>query len=191
MSIINTVYFKDQWVNKFNETATKKDTFYKADGSTVQCDFMNQVFSSHGFVKGKNYTAASLGLKNGGAMNFILPYKGVKTDDLLLTADKASDLLSGGEPKSGMVTFKLPKFNFNTDIDLGGALKSLGVKKAFKETANFSGISSDKGLYISEVKQQIHRIDVVIHREVGQTLLDLGIDDLRREAHRRLSLIHI
>lgn len=156
MSIINTVYFKDQWVNKFNETATKKDTFYKADGSTVQCDFMNQVFSSHGFVKGKNYTAASLGLKNGGAMNFILPDKGVKTDDLLLTADKASDLLSGGEPKSGMVTFKLPKFNFNTDIDLGGALKSLGVKKAFKETANFSGISSDKGLYISEVKQQTH-----------------------------------
>ena len=87
-------------------------------GSTVQCDFMNQVFSSHGFVKGKNYTAASLGLKNGGAMNFILPDKGVKADDLLLTADKVSDLLSGGEPKSGMVTFKLPKFNFNTDIEM-------------------------------------------------------------------------
>lgn len=156
MSIINTVYFKDQWINKFEESATKEDTFYKADGTTVQCDFMNQVFSSHGFVKGKNYTAASLGLKNGGAMTFILPDKGVKIYDLLSSADKVSNLLEGGEEKSGMVTFKLPKFNFNTDIDLGGTLKSLGVKKAFQDKADFSGISTDQGLFISEVKQQTH-----------------------------------
>lgn len=156
MSIINTIYFKDQWVNKFEESATKEDTFYKADGSTVQCDFMNQVFSSHCFVKGKNYTASSLGLKNGGAMNFILPNKGVKIYDLLSSADKVSQLLTEGEEKSGMVTFKVPKFSFNTDIDLSSTLKSLGVKKAFQDTADFSGISTDRGLFISEIKQQTH-----------------------------------
>lgn len=156
MSIINTIYFKDQWVNKFEESATKEDAFYKADGSTVQCDFMNRVFPSHCFVKGKNYTASSLGLKNGGAMNFILPNKGIKIYDLLSSADKVSQLLTEGEEKSGMVTFKVPKFSFNTDIDLSSTLKSLGVKKAFQDTADFSGISIDQELFISEIKQQAH-----------------------------------
>lgn len=156
LSIINTVYFKDQWVNQFDEANTQEDTFYKADGTTVQCDFMNQVFSSQGFVEGKNYTATSLGLQNGGAMTFILPDEGVDTDDLLLSADKVSELLNGGEQKSGMVTFKVPKFNFNTDIDLSKTLKDLGVKKAFQDSADFSGISADQGLFISEVKQQTH-----------------------------------
>ena len=31
----------------------------------------------------------------------------------------------------------------------------------------------------------LHGIDVVVHREGGQTLFDLGADDLGREAHRR------
>lgn len=182
LSIINTVYFKDQWINNFEESATKTDTFYKADGTTVQCDFMNQVFSSHGFVKGKNYTAASLGLKNGGAMNFILPNKGVKTDDLLLSADKVTELMKGGEQKSGMVTFKVPKFSFDTSIDLGSTLKSLGVKEAFQDKADFSGISTDKGLFISEVKQQTHvaideyGVEASAFTEIGMAGTALPVD---------------
>ena len=46
LSILNTVYFHDEWVTRFSESRTEPDSFYLADGSSVSCDFMNQTFGS-------------------------------------------------------------------------------------------------------------------------------------------------
>ena len=72
LSIINTVYFSDEWVNRFEKDATQEDTFHTA-GKDVKVDFLNQTFGSSQFVKGLNYTRSSLALKGGGEMVFILP----------------------------------------------------------------------------------------------------------------------
>jgi len=49
----------------------------------------------------------------------------------------------------------LPRFKLESDLDLQGALKKMGVKGAFDSgAADFSGLASDRGLFLSEVRHQ-------------------------------------
>lgn len=41
LSIINTVYFYDQWINRFDKDNTLEDVFHLLNGGEVKVDFMN------------------------------------------------------------------------------------------------------------------------------------------------------
>lgn len=155
MSIINTIYFKDEWADRFAEKNTKPDTFYLRDGSEIKCDFMNSTYTSHGFTKGQGFTSSALGLKNSGEMIFILPDKGVRVDELLSTPERTASLFDTEGQKNGKVIFKVPKFTFGSDLNLADTLKSMGIVSAFKEDADFKGIT-DGTAFISNIKQQTH-----------------------------------
>ena len=154
LSIISTLYLKDEWTDRFDSASTAEDTFTKADGSKVKCDFMNAV-KSQGFHRGENYTAASLSLKNYGSMTFILPDEGVTTDELLASGSIFS-VTNGEATGYGMVTFKIPKFAFDSSFDLVEPLRSLGMERAFDmENADFSNMC-DIPAAISSIKQDTH-----------------------------------
>jgi serpin B len=155
MSIINTIYLKDEWVDRFYEENTKPNTFYLGDGSDIECDFMNMTFLTHEFVDGDGFTSSSLGLKNSGNMVFILPDKDVSVDNLLATPQKVASLFNTKNSESGRVTFQVPKFSFGNDLDLNEIIKSMGVKSAFRNDADFTGITDDTA-FISGIKQQTH-----------------------------------
>ena len=157
MSIINTIYFYDEWYDKFNEEATKEDTFYVSDDAQVNCDFMNIQFDSSGFVKGNGYLKSSLGLKNAGSMVFILPDEGVCVNDLLATPEKIDEIFNCGEYKSGEVIWKIPKFSFDTSLDIKESLEALGITAPFDmDNADFTGIADSDKTYISAIKQKTH-----------------------------------
>ena len=40
--LLNTVYFKANWVDKFVKSKAKNGEFHLSDGNTVSCDFMHQ-----------------------------------------------------------------------------------------------------------------------------------------------------
>lgn len=155
MSILNTVYFYDQWINKFNTENTKEDIFYRDDGTEIPCDFMNMTNSSQGFSKGEGYTRSSLGLKNNASMVFILPDEGVSISELLSSPEAIADLFTGGEDKNGKVVWSIPKFGYSSSFDLTETLKALNVHSAFNQDADFSGIT-DGTAFISGVKQETY-----------------------------------
>jgi serpin B len=155
MSILNTIYFRDEWIDKFNEQETKPDTFYLSNGDKISCDFMSSKYSSYGFVKGNGFTSSSLPLKNSGSMMFILPDRGVSIDDLISTPEKAASIFDEKDAKRGKVIFKIPKFSFGSSLDLNNMLKTMGIKSAFEENANFTEIT-DHTAFISNIKQQTH-----------------------------------
>ena len=155
LSILNTVYFYDQWINRFNKSKTAKDVFYLSDGSDVKCDFMNQTFSSAGFAKGEGFIRAGLGLKNAGQMVFILPDGGISPYELLSSPERMREAFEGGEGFSGEVVWKIPKFSFSSKLEMTDALKSLGVSSAFTMDADFSGIT-DQTAFITGVRQETH-----------------------------------
>lgn len=155
MSIINTIYFKDEWVDRFNEKNTKLDTFYLSNGGEIKGDFMNTIYRVHGYVKGDGFTSSSLGLKNSSSMMFILPDKGVSVDDLISTPEKTALLFNDKETKSGKVIFQIPKFSFGSSLALNDTLKTMGIKLAFQPKADFSGIT-DGAAFISNIKQETH-----------------------------------
>ncbi len=155
LSIINTVYFYDEWQDKFSESDTKSDIFYMSNGNKVNFEFMNRIDSSRGFSKGDNYTRASLGLKNGGGMVFILPDEGVLVSELISDTEKLKSAFNDGESCYGKVTWKIPKLNMDSKLDINETLESLGVKTIFNLDADFTGIT-DQTLFVSEIKQETH-----------------------------------
>lgn len=155
LSMINTVYFKDEWVDRFEEKDTKSDTFYLENNKKEKCDFMNMTYRIHTFVRGKGFTSSSLSLKNSGSMMFILPDKGVSVDALLKDSDKIEEIFNTKGAEGGKVVFKIPKFSFGSDINLSETMKALGIKSAFTSDADFKGIT-DETAFISNIRQQTH-----------------------------------
>lgn len=156
MTLINTIYFYDEWVDRFNEENTKEDKFYLSDGEKVRTDFMNRTHGSHGYVDGDNYTASRLNFKNNGGMVFILPDKGVSPYDIIQDPrllDEAINSSSTDKYKSGEVVFKIPKFDFSSKLKLKDIVKSMGIENVFDLTADFTNLSDTKPLFISGINQ--------------------------------------
>lgn len=154
LSIINTVYFYDEWVNRFDKEQTEPGIFTRGDGKEVTCDFMNMEMGSHGFIRGENYTSSSLSLKNG-TVDFYLPDKGTNVQELMENPEIIKAVLEGkGESGMGEVIWKVPKFSYGTKMDLGDSLKTLGIRKAF-EDGDFSNMASSPA-FISSVRQETH-----------------------------------
>lgn len=53
LSLRNTIYFYDQWQDRFSPETTEEDVFYTDDGQEIVCDFMNRENGSTGFGKEK------------------------------------------------------------------------------------------------------------------------------------------
>lgn len=152
MTIINTIYYINQWQNQFDAQKTAKDTFTLENGETVECDFMNRV-GSQGYYKGANFALSSLSLADGDRMVFVLPDEGTSVSDLLADGDTLAAILTSQEEAVGEVTFKLPKFDQASEMDLIETLRTMGIADAFEDYADFSGIA-DEDMFISAVKQQ-------------------------------------
>ncbi|MDD4493848.1 MAG: serpin family protein [Eubacteriales bacterium] len=155
LSILNTVYFYDQWIDRFDKSKTDEDVFHLSDGNDVECDFMNQTFGSAAFTKGDDFTRAGLVLKSHNQMIFILPDEGVSPYDLLSSPERMKEAFEGGKGFNGEVVWKIPKFSFGSKLEVTDVLKSLGVKSAFSADADFSGIT-DHMAFITGINQETH-----------------------------------
>lgn len=155
LSIINTVYFYDQWINRFDKEKTLEDVFHLSDGEEVRTDFMNQTMWAASFTKGENFTRSGLSLKNNGEMIFILPDQGVSAYDLISSPEEIQRIFEEGEDFYGEVVWKIPKFAFDSKFKLKDQLKELGIKEAFNPNADFTGIT-DHMAYISGIQQETH-----------------------------------
>lgn len=153
LSIINTVYFYDQWINRFDGDKTLEDVFHLSDGEEVRTGFMNQSMWAAGFTRGENFTRSGLSLKNNGEMIFILPDQGVSAYELISSPEEIQRIFEEGEDFYGEVVWSVPKFAFDSKFKLKDQLKELGIKEAFNPNADFTGIT-DHMAYISGIQQE-------------------------------------
>ncbi len=154
-SIINTIYFRDQWIDRFDSDKTAPDVFHLADGGKVETDFMHSSYFSASFARGEGFTRSSLSLKNESRMVFILPDEGVSVHDLLASPKKLEAAFTGGRNSWGEVVWQIPKFSYSTKLDLNETLQGLGVESAFTREADFTGITEHQA-FINEVSQETH-----------------------------------
>lgn len=159
MTLLNTVYFYDEWIYPFNANNTKEDIFYLSDGDTVTTDFMNKE-TWNSFVRGDGYTASGLSFKNRSSMVFILPDEGISPYEIINDPDILGDALAALEEQHvlyGEVTFAIPKFRFNTEIELIDTLEAMGIRQAFSmEQADFTNLSDTKPLFLTTARQSAY-----------------------------------
>lgn len=135
--LINTLYANLPWISKFSEDATESSVFHTLNGD-VQAPFMHQQTGSS-YLKADTFEAASLRLGNHYKMTFVLPSEGMTPQDLLKKEGFLETLKN--DMNYSEVKWSLPKFTYSASMDLVDRLKSLGMEKAFRDDAEFPGIS--------------------------------------------------
>jgi serpin B len=141
--ISNATYFKGKWEYPFDEENTQKGVF----NDTIDVEYMNQT-EIFPYYEDENLQAIKLRYKTGkSAMIIILPKDGSKPS---LSKELFQKIDDGFEKYS--VTLKMPKFKFTSNpMSLIESMKKLGMSRAFSNKADFSKISKNADLYISDI----------------------------------------
>ncbi|TAL70851.1 MAG: serpin family protein [Bacteroidetes bacterium] len=156
MFLINAIYFKGNWSNKFDTNKTKDNKFYLIDGSSKDCRMMNQK-AYLPYFSNEEFQAVDLqyGNKNY-SMTIFLPKSDKNINDFIneLTDDNYTEWLT--RFTSDSVTISMPKYKIEYELKLNDALKNLGMSIAFEDgKADFTGMSElGRLLIISEVKHK-------------------------------------
>jgi len=157
--LTNTVYLLADWAFPFDSAATADGDFTRLGGSAVTVPFMHQSLNA-GYAVGDGWQAVDLAYAGDEvAMLLVVPDEGryveAEAEAATLFQEARSSLVPGD------VRLSLPRFEFRTQASLPEALRSLGMVDAFDGgRADFSGISSEGGLYISDV---IHEVFVSVN----------------------------
>jgi serpin B len=151
--LVNAVYFNAAWATKFTQGATAPAAFTKLDASVAQVPTMHAEVST-GYVKDPAFEAVELPYDGGDtSMLVIAPTAGTFTSfESSLTGAKVLDVMAGLQPHSVQLSF--PKAKLTGAYELNEPLESLGMKTAFSDLADFSGISAAETLKVSAVIHQ-------------------------------------
>ena len=141
MFLINAIYFKSTWKEKFDPSNTQNRAFYLADGSQVSTSFMSGAVDFN-FYNDATASVFELPYSNSKySMVIVLPPTGTSVHTVAagLDAAKWQTWMNGLKPTNNTIT--MPKLNFTYSMELKGALSTLGMGIAFTDSANFSLIN--------------------------------------------------
>ena len=157
MALYSTLYFQAKWSDEFSESKNTEDVFHMKDGDT-QAVFMNKKLKQMYYYWGENFSAVSLGLKNGCSMWFILPDEGMTTNDVLDNGTYMEMLLSEKweDRKYMKVNLSVPKFDLSSTMDLSEGLKNMGATNVFSANdAEFAQLTKDSPIYLTGANQSV------------------------------------
>ena len=151
MVIANAIYFKGTWAKQFEKADTIPRTFHIDKNGKVDVDMMQQ--KSH-FNYMENDDLKMLELPYEGdrlSMFVVLPKEidGLKNIEQKISGQMLNNCFS--QLKNMEVNVTLPKFKLETSYELNSSLQQMGMPSAFNYSANFSGISGSKDLFMSNV----------------------------------------
>ena len=166
LALASTLYYRVQWIDKFQEKQNTEAIFHGTAGDTTET-FMNQTLIYGPYYWGEHFGAVSLNLEDNSRMWLILPDEGTTPGELLSSGEAMAflqDAREYGNQKSLMVNLSLPKFDISSDLELKDHLRALGITDVFLPgTADFSPIiPGEDGGYVGQVK---HAARVAIDEE--------------------------
>lgn len=151
--IVNALYFKGIWANKFDKSNTAKANFTKADGSKTKVDMMYQT-EEFKYTETEQFQALNLNYGNGAyAMQILLPVGEYSVNEVI----EAMKEQSWNELTSGMysreVSVYMPKFTIEYGGEMNGMLNNLGIKTMFTLNAEFPNFCNTD-VFVSKVIQK-------------------------------------
>ena len=155
MFLINAIYFKGSWRDKFDPAQTKDTLFYGVAG-TQPMRLMHR-HGSMSFRFGTDFTGVDLPYGNSAfSMTVLVPQPGTSIDQLAasLTSTSWNSWMSQFHDLTTDVW--LPKLKLDWQRELNADLKTLGMQDAFApNVADFTRLSpAGLSLYIDKVKQK-------------------------------------
>uniref|UniRef100_A0A336LKR8 CSON010106 protein n=1 Tax=Culicoides sonorensis TaxID=179676 RepID=A0A336LKR8_CULSO len=164
--LVNAIYFKGIWKNKFPKDNTFTRKFYLNDKDFKDVEFM-QLKTDFKFNRFEDLKASVVELPyqtENIAMYVILPNERTGLDELLSkfhTTDFEKDIVEKLEEQKVDVT--LPRFKTEFNVNLNMALKNMGAKMMFSNAADFRNLlSSPEPIQLSDI---IHKAVIEVNEE--------------------------
>jgi serpin B len=150
MFLVNAIYFKSTWKEKFDAAKTASLPFYATTGE-VQANFMDGTIDFNRYDDA-NVDVFELPYSNSKySMVIAMPADGTSVSQLESVLDSAKWQTWVNGLHATNSELKVPKFTFSYGAKLNNALSSLGLGIAFSKLADFSAISAAGGLQITSV----------------------------------------
>ncbi|BFZ17330.1 hypothetical protein BsWGS_20368 [Bradybaena similaris] len=167
MVLVNAIYFKGKWDKEFDAKSTSPMPFKLSPEQTIDVPTMfNQQYYGFYVDCELQFTAVELLYKGRELrMVIILPDEDFGLEQLVetLTPEKLNSVIKDVSLNKELIQLQLPKFEITSSYMLKQALTSLGMVDAFrKQTADFSGITGQRDLVLSEVA---HKAFVQVNEE--------------------------
>jgi len=148
--LTNAIYFNAAWLTPFDKELTSNGTFHLLEGGDITVPMMRQTHSL-GYATGDGYQAVELPYDgNELSMIILLPdigkFESVQNSlDAALVEHIVSDL------QSRQVDLTMPKFQFESEFSLADTLAAMGMPAAFSGDADFSAMTGNRELTITDV----------------------------------------
>ena len=155
MCLLNAIFFKATWTEKFDPKDTRDMDFTMPDGSTSQHKMMHRKALA---AYDKNDLCEMLYLpygSNGYGMYVLLPVEGKTVDDVIqgLSAEGVQEQLFEMTPHQ--VDILMPRFTTSNETMLNEVLSAMGMPRAFNpQYAEFPNMAQGKNLFVSMMKQK-------------------------------------
>lgn len=136
--LLNAIYFKGAWAEKFDKGNTKDETFTTETGEEKQVPMMHQ---EHGFGYTETDDCQALCLPYGNnayRMTILLPKEGKTISDVAQTLTADTWQRKYVWMSSAIADVKLPRFESQSDLGLVKIMSVLGMPTAFTRDADFS-----------------------------------------------------
>ena len=158
--LANAIYLNAHWTDEFVPAATRPGAFLTASGVRVKASFMTQPPMFASYARRAAYQAVELPyLQSDLAMLVVMPAAGsLARFQRALTAATLAAI--GAGMREGRVKLRMPRFHLAVHAELNAVLAALGMPLAFSDHADFSGITSQIPLKISNVE---HGADLTVN----------------------------
>jgi len=152
--LVNAIYFYGDWSEPFEKQRTQPKDFTLIDGTKTNVPFMNQQ-KNYKYYEDSKIQAIEIPYKdNKASMVIFLPIKNKQMEEFENSFDYKYYQEITSAFQSTEVYLSLPKFQTTYKIDLSSTLSQMGMPLAFAPSADFSGMTGNRDLCISEVIHQ-------------------------------------
>ncbi|MGA2678507.1 MAG: serpin family protein [Sedimentisphaerales bacterium] len=160
--LTNAIYFKGKWATPFKPERTQDSPFVLLDGQKVNVPTMNQK-DKFGYMETNDIQLLEMPYVNNDlSMVILLPKKadGVKDLEKGLTSNVIASWMA--QLRKQEVQVFIPRFKMTSEFELARVLGAMGMPDAFSRNADFSGMTGNRDLFISNV---LHKAYVDVNEE--------------------------
>ncbi|CDQ88256.1 unnamed protein product, partial [Oncorhynchus mykiss] len=172
LALVNAIYFKGNWLNRFDQKDTKEMTFKINQSESKPVQMMHQIKKfPFNYVPDYNLQIVELPYVDEELSMFVLlPEEATDGSDPLvkleseLTMEKLDEWTTRSNMDTGTdIIVYLPKFKLEEDYELNDPLVQMGMKDVFVGgMADLSGMNGKGGLFLSTVA---HKAFVEVNEE--------------------------